>query len=92
MGAVQRLRLAGNVVVSNVARVPVPLWSSGAPVLGFYSIGTITDGAALNFTYLSYDGRLQLSILADALAVPAPDAMHAALEEEWAHLCAEVGR
>lgn len=91
MGLTQRLRLAGNVVVSNVARVPVPLWSSGARVVDFFPIGVLTDGAGLNVTYLSYEDRLQVSVMADAEAVPDIDVMVADLEDEWAGLQVALG-
>ena len=90
MGVTQRLRLAGNVVVSNVARLPFTVYASGSPVVGFFPIGIITDGSGLNVTYLSYEDRLQVSILADARALPDPELLVAAVEGEWAHLQTEL--
>lgn len=73
MRVTEMLRLAGNLVVSNVASIPVPVWSLGAPVVEAYPIGPVSDGVGLNFTLLSYEGQLSFSMLTEPHVVPDPD-------------------
>jgi WS/DGAT/MGAT family acyltransferase len=53
-GLARRLRLGGNVVVSNIPGPERPLWFAGAPVERLYPFGPLVDGNALNVTVLSY--------------------------------------
>jgi diacylglycerol O-acyltransferase / wax synthase len=66
----ERVRLGGNVVVSNIPGPPVPLYTTGAPIEHVYPIGPLTDGTGLNITMLSYLGHLGLSVAADRELVP----------------------
>jgi WS/DGAT/MGAT family acyltransferase len=59
-GLARRLRLGGNVVVSNIPGPDRRLWFAGAPVERLYPFGPLVDGNALNVTVLSYR-REQLS-------------------------------
>ena len=52
-----------NVVVSNVAGAPVPLWCAGAPVRAMWPLGPITDGIGLNITVLSYLDVLHVGLV-----------------------------
>ena len=71
----EALRLAGNLVVSNVASIPVPLYALGSLVEEAYPIGPITDGVGLNFTLLSYRDKLAFSMLTEPGVVSDPDAL-----------------
>jgi WS/DGAT/MGAT family acyltransferase len=76
-----RTRLGGNVVVSNIAGVDVPLYASGAEIERIFPIGPITDGTGLNITMLSYRGRLNLTVMGDRAALPDPGVLAADLHD-----------
>jgi hypothetical protein len=68
---VERLRLGGNVVVSNIPGPPEQLYLAGVPVERLYPFGPVIEGNALNVTVLSYKRRhLSLGLVADRRAVP----------------------
>ena len=73
----ERTRLGGNVVVSNIPGVDVPLYASGASIERIFPIGPITDGTGLNITMLSYCGRLNVAVMGDRAAVPDPGVLAA---------------
>jgi diacylglycerol O-acyltransferase / wax synthase len=81
----ERVRLGGNVVVSNIPGPPVPLYTTGAPIEHIYPIGPLTDGTGLNITLLSYLDRLGLAVATDRELVPdiddLTDDLRAAYEE-----------
>jgi hypothetical protein len=53
-----------NLVVSNVPGSPVPLYMTGAEVVGLYPFGPLIEGSGLNITVLSHLDRLQIGIIA----------------------------
>lgn len=59
-----------NVVVSNVPGPQFPLYSCGARLVAQYPISAITDGLGLNITVMSYDGHVDVGIVADRDQVP----------------------
>jgi diacylglycerol O-acyltransferase len=68
---VDRLRLGGNVVVSNIPGPSEQLYLAGVPVERLYPFGPVIEGNALNVTVLSYQRRhLSLGLVADRKAVP----------------------
>lgn len=91
-GLTQRLRLAGNLVVSNVASIPVKVYVLGAPVEEVYPIGPVSDGVALNFTLLSYDGRVGFSMLTDPSVVLDAEQLVEDVLAEWEDLRKQVLR
>ena len=69
-GLARRLRLGGNVVVSNIPGPDRPLWFAGAPVERLYPFGPLVDGNALNVTVLSYRReRLSFGLVGDREAM-----------------------
>jgi WS/DGAT/MGAT family acyltransferase len=54
-----------NLVVSNVPGPQFPLYMAGASVVANYPISVITDGMGLNITVMSYNGCLDVGIVAD---------------------------
>ena len=52
-----------NLILSNVPGPPVPLYLGGARLAGLYPLGPITDGAGLNVTVLSQEGRIGFGIV-----------------------------
>ena len=89
-----------NLILSNVAGPPVPLYMAGARVVGFYPFGPITDGAALNVTVLSQGDRVGFGIITCPDLVPRvwdiAGAIPGALRELWKPLalraCPEPSR
>ncbi len=61
-----------NTVVTNVPGPQVPLYYTGAKLLGTYSLGPIADGAGLFHSVASYCGKLYLSFVCcrDMMADP----------------------
>jgi WS/DGAT/MGAT family acyltransferase len=67
---VERTRLGGNVVVSNIPGPPVPLYTSGMCIERMYPVGPLAQGAGLNITLLSYVDQLCFAAVADRDLVP----------------------
>jgi WS/DGAT/MGAT family acyltransferase len=68
---VDRLRLGGNVVVSNIPGPAEQLYLAGVPVERLYPFGPVIEGNALNVTVLSYKRQhLSLGVVGDRKAVP----------------------
>ena len=63
-------RVVHNLILSNVAGPPVPLFLAGAHVVGVYPFGPITDGAGLNVTVLSQGDRVGFGIITCPDLVP----------------------
>jgi diacylglycerol O-acyltransferase / wax synthase len=54
-----------NIAVSNVPGPRKRADVAGAPVCGFYSVGILSAGSALNITVWSYVDQLDISVLSD---------------------------
>ncbi len=65
-----RVTLPFNVVISNVPGPPVPLYLSGAEVLGHYPVSAIVDGVGLNITVVSTNGMLDFGFVSDRELIP----------------------
>jgi hypothetical protein len=78
-----------NVVISNVPGPREPLYSQGAPVEAFHSMGIIYDGAGLFIGAMSYLDQMDVGILADPDALDDPFELADAVADELAVL---VGR
>ncbi len=63
-------RVVHNLILSDVAGPPTPLFMAGAEVVGFYPFGPITDGAGLNVTVLSQGDRVGFGIITCPDLVP----------------------
>jgi diacylglycerol O-acyltransferase / wax synthase len=77
-----------NLCISNVPGVPVPLYCAGARVLGEYPISTIAPGMGLNITVLSYQGRMDVGIVADREQMPDAWPLADGMRDELAELLA----
>jgi WS/DGAT/MGAT family acyltransferase len=60
-----RLRPTWNLVVSNVPGPQIPLYCAGALLEAIYPVSVIMDGLGLNITVMSYNGHLNIGIVAD---------------------------
>jgi WS/DGAT/MGAT family acyltransferase len=62
-----------NLMISNVPGPQFPLYLRGAKVLGYYPISVVTDvSGGLNITVFSYDGKVNVGIVACRDLVPDP--------------------
>jgi len=59
-----------NVVVSNIPGPQFPLYCGGARLVANYPVSAIADGLGLNITVMSYDGQVDIGIVADRDQVP----------------------
>jgi diacylglycerol O-acyltransferase len=69
-----------DVMASNVAGSPVPLYLGGARLERLVPFGP-RSGAGLNITLLSYDGRLSIGLHIDPAATPDVDQLVSCLQE-----------
>lgn len=59
-----------NLVISNVAGIPVPLYFAGARMVCYYPVSIPAHGMALNVTVQSYNGRMDYGLIACRRVVP----------------------
>jgi hypothetical protein len=74
-----------DVLASNVAGPPCPLYLAGVHVEEFYAFGP-PAGAALNITLFSYDGTVSLGITTDSAAISSRQLFLRCLDEAVAEL------
>lgn len=71
-----------NLVISNVAGPPVPLYLLGARITGMYPLGPVFHGAGLNITAISHAGRVDVGLLAARELVSDPWPLADAIRDE----------
>jgi len=67
---VERLPLPMNLIISNVAGPPLPLYVAGARALTYSPVSIPYHGCALNVTVYSYDGKLFFGLTGARNALP----------------------
>jgi diacylglycerol O-acyltransferase / wax synthase len=65
-----RTGLLGNLVLSNVAGPPKPLYFGSTRIENWFSTGQVGDGCTLNMTVWSYAGNMNLNVVADSKVIP----------------------
>ena len=71
-----------NLIISNVPGPQFPLYLCGARVLGYYPISVVSDvSGGLNITVFSYDGKVNVGIVACRDLVPDPSEIVDHLED-----------
>jgi WS/DGAT/MGAT family acyltransferase len=65
-----RLPTPANLIVSNIPGPPIPLYQSGAKVLGLFAASVLLANGALNITLMSYNGRIDFGLTVDPDIVP----------------------
>lgn len=75
-----------NLVISNVAGPPAPLYLLGARITGMYPLGPVFHGAGLNITVISNAGRVDVGLLAAQELVPDPWPLADAITDELKEL------
>jgi len=83
---VKRLPPMFNVVISNVPGPRKPLYSQGAPVEAFHSMGIVYDGAGLFIGAMSYQDQMDVGVLADPDALDDPFELADGIQAELALL------
>lgn len=86
-----RRPLLGNLMVSNIAGVAKPLYAAGAKVEANWPLPMLLPGQALAVAAQSYQAQMHITILACADAVPEPERLSTAFEDEIAALAAALG-
>ncbi len=84
-----RLRPMWNLVISNVPGPQFPIYCAGARMEAIYPVSVITDGLGLNITVMSYDGELNIGIVADRDVIPDVGLMIQWLKDELAALAGD---
>jgi WS/DGAT/MGAT family acyltransferase len=82
LSSTTRGRPPWNLVVSNVPGPQFPLYLAGARLVAQYPISVITDGMGLNITVQSYNGHVDIGIIADRDQMPDVDRLLGWLREE----------
>jgi diacylglycerol O-acyltransferase len=62
--------LPGNLVVSNVRGVPIPLYTAGARIDAIYPMSVLQAGQGLNATVVSYMNKMEFGFTVDPDLVP----------------------
>jgi WS/DGAT/MGAT family acyltransferase len=77
-----------NLTVSNVRGPDRPLYLAGAKAMCLYPVSIPADGAGLNFTAVSYNGVVWVSMVSCRDMVPDPAVMLACMRDAWEELLA----
>ncbi|HET7772407.1 MAG TPA: wax ester/triacylglycerol synthase family O-acyltransferase [Burkholderiaceae bacterium] len=84
-GLADRIAPLANLVISNVPGPQLPLYLAGAKMLTYTPVSIIIHGVGLNITVQSYNGQLDIGLIADGKTVPdlqrIADGMQVAFEE-----------
>jgi diacylglycerol O-acyltransferase / wax synthase len=76
----EKLPALANVVISNVPGPPMPLYLAGARLLHNYPVSIVTHGLGLNITVQSYNGQMEVGVIACRKAMPDAAGLTAALQ------------
>jgi diacylglycerol O-acyltransferase len=77
-----------NLTVSNVRGPDRPMYLAGAKAMCLYPVSIPADGAGLNFTAVSYNGVMWVSMVSCRSMVPDPNAFLACMRSAWEELLA----
>lgn len=91
-GLAERLVPIHNLVISNVAGPPVPLYVAGARLVGIHPFGPLIEGAGLNITALSNMGDLDLGVIACPDVAPDVDRLVSGIVDAIGTLRAAAGQ
>jgi len=80
-----------NTVVTNVPGPQVPLYLLGRQMDEMVPLGFLAEGHSVFFAIMSYNGKLDISMLADRDAMPDVDMLAAALEDALRELLDAAG-
>ncbi|HEX9208210.1 MAG TPA: wax ester/triacylglycerol synthase family O-acyltransferase [Steroidobacteraceae bacterium] len=77
-----------NLTVSNVRGPDRPIYMAGAKAMCLYPVSIPADGAGLNFTAVSYNGVLWVSMVSCREMLPDPGTFLDCMHESWQELLA----
>lgn len=81
-----------NLATSNVRGPDKPLYLAGAKAMCMYPVSIPADGAGLNFTGVSYNGVMWVSMVSCRKMLPDPGLMLACMNESWNELLAAADK
>lgn len=81
---------AFNTVISNVPGPQVPVYLCGAKMLYWSGLGPATNGVAVGFPILSYNGNVNFGINGCARAVPDPEFLAECFDRSYEELAALI--
>lgn len=79
-----------NILMTNLAGPPFPLYVAGARLLEVFAITPIAGNVTASFAAFSYNGRLDLSVDADARSWPDLDVLISGMAAGWRRLEARL--
>lgn len=68
--AANRIPVVANLAISNVPGPQVPLYLAGAELGAYYPVSIVTHGLALNVTIVSYNGMMDVGLVACRKTMP----------------------
>jgi hypothetical protein len=83
IGIAETLPPLGNILISNVRGPKVPLYLWGARMMNAYPMSVIPPGLSMNITVFSYDGKLDIGVIAGYDAVPDVNVVTEYLDEAF---------
>jgi len=92
LGVSGRLPPVFNLIVSNVAGPPVPIYVAGCEVTATYPLGPLLDGSGLNITVMSQCDRLHIGLIGDPTIVRHADRVARGVGEGVAELLRAASR
>ena len=72
LGLANRIKPFLNAVITNVPGPQVPLYFTGAKMVGLYGMGPVMDGMGLIHPVFSFSGRISISVTACRDQMPDP--------------------
>jgi WS/DGAT/MGAT family acyltransferase len=75
-----------NTVVSSVPGPQIPLYMNGAKLVRFMGMGPVLDGLGIVFPCISYNGRIEITLIACRDILPDPEFMAECLQESFDEL------
>ncbi|MBF7731214.1 wax ester/triacylglycerol synthase family O-acyltransferase [Pseudomonas sp. N040] len=75
-----------NMTTSNVRGPDKPIYLAGAKAMCMYPVSIPADGGGLNFTGISYNGVMWVSMVSCRKMLPDPGLMLACMNESWSEL------
>lgn len=81
-----RIKPVINTVVTNVPGPPIPVYSTGAKLVGMYGQLCLVDNMRLGHVVHSYAGKVTISFMSDRDAMPDPDFYDQCMRESFAEL------
>jgi len=86
LGLANTVTPIANTVITNVPGPQIPLYFTGARMVGFYGLGPIMDAMGLIHPVFSYSGRISIAFTSCRELLPDPDFYASCLDASFAEL------